>query len=53
MNADPYKESAVEKVKRDIPRVGEEGSEFNEWNYVAQIAHLKQHPDQRPTTSQQ
>ena len=30
MDADPYKESAVEKVKRDIPRVGEEGSEFNE-----------------------
>lgn len=30
IDADPYKESAVDKVNRDIPRVGEEGSQFNE-----------------------
>lgn len=30
IDADPYKESAVDKVKRDIPRVGEAGSQFNE-----------------------
>jgi replication-associated recombination protein RarA len=30
IDADPYKESAVDRVKRDIPRVGEEESQFNE-----------------------
>ena len=29
IDADPYRESAVDKVVRDIPRVGEYGSQFN------------------------